>query len=72
MTAVVEPQQVNASVIGQPLRNVEWEAKTSGAAVYAGDVTPHVSQTFPLAEAAKAQEASRTGKTRGKIVLKVE
>lgn len=38
----------------------------------AGDVTPHVSQTFPLAEAGKAQEASRTGKTRGKIVLKVD
>lgn len=38
----------------------------------AGDVTPHVSQTFPLAEAGKAQEASRTGRTRGKIVLKVE
>jgi len=38
----------------------------------AGDVTPHVSQTFPLRDAAKAQDASRTGKTRGKIVLKVE
>ncbi len=32
---------------------------------------PHVSQTFPLAEAAKAQEASASGRTRGKIVLTV-
>jgi CO/xanthine dehydrogenase Mo-binding subunit/CO/xanthine dehydrogenase FAD-binding subunit len=40
MTTVAEPPQVKASVIGQPLRNVEWEAKTSGHAVYAGDVTP--------------------------------
>jgi NADPH:quinone reductase-like Zn-dependent oxidoreductase len=30
-----------------------------------------VSQTFPLAEAAKAQEQADTGHTRGKIVLKV-
>ena len=30
-----------------------------------------VSQTFPLSEAAKAQEQVATGHTRGKIVLKV-
>jgi NADPH:quinone reductase-like Zn-dependent oxidoreductase len=30
-----------------------------------------VSQTFPLSEAAKAQQQIATGHTRGKIVLKV-
>jgi NADPH:quinone reductase-like Zn-dependent oxidoreductase len=30
-----------------------------------------VSQTFSLAEAAKAQEQADTGHTRGKIVLKI-
>jgi NADPH:quinone reductase-like Zn-dependent oxidoreductase len=34
-------------------------------------VKPFVSQTFPLAEAAKAQVAIETGHTRGKIVLRV-
>lgn len=36
-----------------------------------GKVVPHVSETFPLAEAAKAQEKSKEGHTVGKIVLKV-
>jgi len=30
-----------------------------------------VSQTFPLSDAAKAQEQVATGHTRGKVVLKV-
>lgn len=34
-------------------------------------VTPHVSAELPLAEAAKAQDMSKSGTTRGKIVLKV-
>lgn len=42
-----------------------------GALIDAGKVRPEVSHTFPLAEAAKAHEQSRTGHTRGKIVLKV-
>jgi len=37
-----------------------------------GKVTSHVSETLPLADAAKAQEISKAGKTRGKIVLKVK
>lgn len=37
----------------------------------AGKVKPHVSDTFPLAEATKAHEKSETGRTRGKIVLTV-
>ena len=36
-----------------------------------GKVKPFVSQTLPLAEAAKAHAAIETGHTRGKIVLKV-
>jgi NADPH:quinone reductase-like Zn-dependent oxidoreductase len=32
---------------------------------------PHVSETFPLAEAARAHEASETGRTQGKLVLTV-
>ncbi|TAH35275.1 MAG: NADP-dependent oxidoreductase [Planctomycetota bacterium] len=39
--------------------------------VQTGKLKPHVSATYPLAEARKAQEASATGHTRGKIVLKV-
>lgn len=41
------------------------------ALIDAGTVTPHISQRFPLADAAKAQEASAAGRTRGKIVLTV-
>jgi NADPH:quinone reductase-like Zn-dependent oxidoreductase len=36
-----------------------------------GALRPHVSQTFPLAEAARAHEVSETGRTQGKIVLTV-
>lgn len=36
-----------------------------------GRLEPHVSATYPLAEARKAQEASAAGHTRGKIVLEV-
>lgn len=39
--------------------------------IESGKVKPHVSDTFPLAEAGKAQELSAAGRTRGKIVLKV-
>ncbi|MBA3385114.1 MAG: NADP-dependent oxidoreductase [Chthoniobacterales bacterium] len=39
--------------------------------VEAKKLKPVVSKTFPLAEAAKAQEAIETGHTRGKIVLRV-
>jgi NADPH:quinone reductase-like Zn-dependent oxidoreductase len=39
------------------------------ALVEAGALRPHVSQTFPLADAARAHEASETGHTQGKIVL---
>ncbi|GAA4897773.1 NADPH:quinone reductase-like Zn-dependent oxidoreductase [Stackebrandtia albiflava] len=37
-----------------------------------GDLTVHVAESYPLAEAGKAWEASRTGHTRGKIVLTVD
>jgi NADPH:quinone reductase-like Zn-dependent oxidoreductase len=39
--------------------------------IESGKITPIVSQTFPLAEAAKAHQQIETGHTRGKIVLRV-
>jgi NADPH:quinone reductase-like Zn-dependent oxidoreductase len=39
--------------------------------IEAGKIKPHVSDTFPLKDAAKAHEKSQTGRTRGKIVLTV-
>jgi NADPH:quinone reductase-like Zn-dependent oxidoreductase len=36
-----------------------------------GALRPHVSQTFPLAEAARAHEVGETGRTQGKLVLAV-
>jgi NADPH:quinone reductase-like Zn-dependent oxidoreductase len=35
----------------------------------AGALRPHVSHTFPLAEAARAHELGETGRTQGKLVL---
>jgi len=40
-----------------------------GALIDAGTVRPHISDMLPLAEAARAQEMSESGRTRGKIVL---
>ncbi|GGX87116.1 NADP-dependent oxidoreductase [Streptomyces hiroshimensis] len=42
------------------------------ALVDAGRIRPHVSGTFPLAEAAKAHELVGSGRTQGKIVLTVD
>jgi NADPH:quinone reductase-like Zn-dependent oxidoreductase len=36
-----------------------------------GALRPHVSQTFPLEEAARAHELGETGRTQGKLVLTV-
>jgi NADPH:quinone reductase-like Zn-dependent oxidoreductase len=36
-----------------------------------GALRPHVSQTFPLADAARAHEVSEAGRTQGKLVLTV-
>jgi NADPH:quinone reductase-like Zn-dependent oxidoreductase len=38
----------------------------------AGSLRPHVSHTFPLAEAGRAHELLETGRTQGKIVLTVD
>lgn len=38
MTAIAEPSRQVDAVVGRPVANVEWKAKTSGSAVYAGDV----------------------------------
>jgi NADPH:quinone reductase-like Zn-dependent oxidoreductase len=42
-----------------------------GKMIDEGRIKPHVSGVFPLAEVAKAHEASQGGRTRGKIVLDV-
>jgi NADPH:quinone reductase-like Zn-dependent oxidoreductase len=42
-----------------------------GKLIDQGKIKVIVSQTFPLSEAAEAQEQVATGHTRGKIVLKV-
>jgi NADPH:quinone reductase-like Zn-dependent oxidoreductase len=42
------------------------------ALVDSGALRPHVSQTFPLEDAARAHEASEAGRTQGKIVLTVD
>jgi NADPH:quinone reductase-like Zn-dependent oxidoreductase len=39
--------------------------------VESGALRPHVSQTFPLEDAARAHEAGETGRTQGKLVLTV-
>ncbi|MET9418377.1 NADP-dependent oxidoreductase [Streptomyces klenkii] len=41
------------------------------ALVDAGRIRPHVAETFPLAEAAKAHEVVGSGRTQGKVVLTV-
>ena len=40
--------------------------------VESGHLRPHVSQTFPLEDAASAHEAGETGRTQGKLVLTVD
>jgi NADPH:quinone reductase-like Zn-dependent oxidoreductase len=47
------------------------ELSEIGKLIDAGKIKVLVSQTFPLADAVKAQEQVATGHTRGKIVLKV-
>jgi len=44
---------------------------TLAAMIDAGDITPHISATFPLRAAARAHGLSEGGHTRGKIVLLV-
>ena len=39
--------------------------------VESGALRPHVSQTFPLEDAARAHEAGETGRTQGKLVLTI-
>ena len=39
--------------------------------VESGELRPHVSQTFPLEDAARAHEAGETGRTQGKLVLTI-
>jgi len=41
------------------------------ALVADGRLRPHVAETFPLADAARAHERGETGRTQGKLVLTV-
>jgi NADPH:quinone reductase-like Zn-dependent oxidoreductase len=86
--AVLKKGGILVSIVGAPdpapfaargAKATPWLVQPSGKQlaeiaklIDEGKVTPHVSQTLPLADAAKAQDMSETGKTRGKIVLKVE
>lgn len=67
--AAAKERSVRASVI-----LVKPDAEELGkiaALVDAGKVRPIVSEVLPLSEARRAQEASATGHTRGKIVLEI-
>ena len=76
VTIVAQPDQTQldkygihgAAVLVKP--NAD-ELVEIGRLIDAKKIIPVVSQVFPLAEAAKAQEQIATGHTRGKIVLKV-
>jgi NADPH:quinone reductase-like Zn-dependent oxidoreductase len=76
VTIVAQPDQAQldkyeihgAAILVKP--NAD-ELVEIGRLIDAKKITPVVSQVFPLAEAAKAQEQIATRHTRGKIVLKV-
>ena len=50
---------------------IERVWRRSRSSLSAGALRPHVSHTFPLAEAARAHELGETGRTQGKLVLTV-
>lgn len=82
---VVRPGGIIVSVLDQPDPAVLKERGIRGRMVFTspngnqlteiaalideGKVKPHVSETIPLSEVAKAHEKSESGRTRGKIVL---
>ena len=76
VTIVAQPDQAQldkyeihgAAILVKP--NAD-ELVEIGRLIDAKKIIPVVSQVFPLAEAAKAQEQIATGHTRGKIVLKI-
>jgi NADPH:quinone reductase-like Zn-dependent oxidoreductase len=85
--SVLKPGGILVSVVGEPSQEKAKAAGVRASSIYlapnnvqlaeiaalidAGHVRTHVSATFPLSEAAKAQELSKTGRTRGKIVLRI-
>ena len=85
---VVKPGGIIVSIVGPPDAAKLKERGIRGTAIMvrpngkqlaeiaqliaAGKITPTVGETFKLEEAAKAQEKSKAGGTRGKIVLVVE
>lgn len=77
VVSIVEPpakEKLDARGIRGAVFLVQPNAKELaeiGALIEAGKVKPVVSETYPLADARKAQESNQTGHTRGKIVLVV-
>jgi NADPH:quinone reductase-like Zn-dependent oxidoreductase len=77
LVSIVEPpspEKLEARGIRGAVFLVQPDAKELaeiGALIEAGKVKPVVSETYPLADARKAQESSQTGHARGKIVLVV-
>ncbi len=85
--AVLKPGGVLVTIVGQPpseearRRGVQAERvlvhpsradlEFLSARIAAGELRPHVSQTFPLERAPDAHRALETGRTVGKIVLEV-
>ncbi|RRS02249.1 NADP-dependent oxidoreductase [Glycomyces terrestris] len=51
----------------------DWSGmRALSALIAAGKLRPHVAETYPLEEVAKAHESLQTGRTTGKIVLTVD
>ena len=64
-----EQAGVHAEQIAVHTSNVDLEYLTTLAE--SGQLKPHISQTFPLEQAAAAHRSQETGRTVGKIVLRV-
>jgi NADPH:quinone reductase-like Zn-dependent oxidoreductase len=65
-----EQRRINAGFI---LVEADWSGmRALSALVEAGRLTPHIAETYPLDDVAKAHESLETGHTTGKIVLTVE
>nr|WP_227995764.1 NADP-dependent oxidoreductase [Glycomyces albidus] len=65
-----EQERVRAGFV---LVEPDWSGmRALSALIEAGRLRPHVAETYPLEEVAKAHESLQTGRTTGKIVLTVD
>jgi NADPH:quinone reductase-like Zn-dependent oxidoreductase len=71
LVARIDQAQLDKNGIRGASLGVEPDSKELAELIDEKKIKVVVSQTFPLSEAAKAQEQVATGHTRGKIVLKV-